>query len=245
MVDIDPRLAARRHQVAEARARSSFSRIIWALTITAFIGGGVLLVRSPLLAVQNLAVEGMAASEVESILTGAGLVIGRPMILVRTAEVEAALAADPRVKSVEVRLDWPQTARVFLERRIAVAWVPLADNWGLVAVDGVVVGQAGSPTLDLPHLQVALAGQPSPVALGALAFLAELAPQPGAAVVVREEDGELWADVAGTVVRLGRPIDMEAKARALVALLAEGLSPGTMINLVAPTRPAVVAPPAG
>jgi hypothetical protein len=72
--------------------------------------------------------------------------------------------------------------------------------------------------------------------------LAELAPQPGITVVVTESEGELWADVAGMVVRLGRPIDMEPKARALVALLAEGLPPGATVNLVAPTRPAVIAP---
>lgn len=245
MVDIDPRLAARRRQVAEARARSSFSRIIWVLGVTALIGGGVLAARSPLLSVQSIIVEGMARSEIDSILTEGGLFPGRPMILVRTAEVETALAADPRVKSVAVRLDWPQTARVFLERRLPVAWAPVDNRWGLVAVDGVVVAQAELPTFDLPHLQVPITAQPTAVVIGGLAFLAELAPQPGVAVVVTEDEGELWADVAGTVVRLGRPIDMEPKARALVALLAEGLPTGAMVNLVAPTRPAVIPLPTG
>ncbi len=243
MVDIDPRLAARRRQVAEARARSSFTKVIWVLGLTALIGGAVLLARSPLMAVQNLVVEGMARSEVHAILTESGLFEGRPMILVRTAEVEAALAADPRVKRVAVRLDWPQTARVLLERRIPVAWAPVDDGWGLVALDGVVVGVAEVPTLDLPHLQIPVASEVSAAVIGGLTFLAELAPQPGIAVVVTESDGELWADVAGMVVRLGRPIDMEPKARALVALLAEGLPPGATVNLVAPTRPAVIPPP--
>lgn len=244
MVDIDPRLAARRRQVAETRARSSFTKVIWVLGLTALIGGAVLLARSPLLAVHNLVVEGMARSEVDAILTDSGLFEGRPMILVRTAEVQAALAADPRVKSATVRLDWPQTARVLLERRIPVAWAPVDDRWGLVALDGVVVGVADVPTLDLPHLQIPVTSERSAAVIGGLTFLAELAPQPGIAVVVTESDGELWANVAGMVVRLGRPIDMEPKARALVAMLAEGLPPGAMVNLVAPTRPAVI-PPAG
>lgn len=165
------------------------------------------------------------------------------MILVRTGEVEAALAADPRVKGAAVRLDWPQTARVLLERRIPVAWAPVDDGWGLVALDGVVVGGAEVPTLDLPHLQIPVTSEVSAAVIGGLTFLAELAPQPGIAVVVTESDGELWANVAGMVVRLGRPIDMEPKARALVALLAEGLPPGATVNLVAPTRPAVIPPP--
>jgi hypothetical protein len=215
---------------------------MWVLGLTALVGGGVLLARSPLLAVQNLVVEGMARSEVDAILIESGLIPGRPMILVRTAEVEAALAADPRVQSVAVRLDWPQTARVVLERRIPVAWAPVDSGWGMVALDGVVVGVADAPTLDLPQLQVPLTPNLSAAVLGGLAFLAELAPQPGIAVVVTESEGELWADVAGTVVRLGRPIDMEPKARALVALLAEGLPSGAIVNLVAPTRPAVIPP---
>jgi cell division protein FtsQ len=244
LVDIDPRLAARRRQVAEARARSSFSKVIWVLGLTALIGSAVLLARSPLLAVQNLVVEGMARSEVDAILSDTGLFEGRPMILVRTAEVEAALAADPRVKSVAVRLDWPQTARVLLERRVPVAWAQVDDRWGLVALDGVVVAVADVPTLDLPHLQIPLTPDRSAAVIGGLAFLAELAPQPGISVVVTESGGELWANVAGMMVRLGRPIDMEPKARALVALLAEGLPEGAMVNLIAPTRPAVT-PPAG
>jgi cell division protein FtsQ len=244
LVDIDPRLDARRRQVAEARARSSFTKVIWVLALTALIGSGVLVARSPLLAVQNLVVEGMARSEVDAILSRSGLIEGRPMVLVRTAEVEAALAADPRVKSVAVRLDWPQTARVLLERRVPVAWAPVDNQWGLIALDGVVVGMADVPTLDLPHLQVPITSERSAAVIGGLAFLAELAPQPGIAVVVTESDGELWADIAGTAVRLGRPIDMEPKARALVALLAEGLPSGAMVNLVAPTRPAVT-PPTG
>lgn len=245
MVDIDPRMTARRREVAETRARSSFSRIIWMLAFTAMAGSGVLLARSPLLAVQHIEVEGMALSEVESIINGAGLVLGRPMLLVKTIGVERALEADSRVKSVEVRLDWPQTALVFIERRIPVAWAPVGEGWGLVATDGVVVAQALVPTLDLGHLDIPMGPNPSAHVIGGLAFLAELAPQPGIAVVVRQEGQELWADVAGTLVRLGRPVEMEAKARALVALLAEGIPSGSTVNLVAPTRPAVVPPLGG
>jgi cell division protein FtsQ len=245
LVDIDPRLAARRRQVAESRARSSFSRIIWLLATTALIGGVVLLARSPWLAVQHIEVEGMAMSEVESILTSSGLVPGRPMVMVRTTETEKALAADPRVKSVQVRLDWPQTVRVFVERRIPVAWAPVGDSWGLVARDGVVTAYAATPSRDLGHLLISIDPDAnSAYVIGGLEFLAELAPQPGIVVDVRLEGQELWAEVAGTPVRLGRPIDMEAKARALLALLAEGIAPGSTINLVAPTRPAVV-PSAG
>ncbi|NIS33395.1 MAG: hypothetical protein GWN79_16305, partial [Actinobacteria bacterium] len=46
-------------------------------------------------------------------------------------------------------------------------------------------------------------------------------------------------------IRLGRPLDMEAKARALAAVLDESPAPGSVITLVAPTRPAVLPPGEG
>jgi hypothetical protein len=41
-------------------------------------------------------------------------------------------------------------------------------------------------------------------------------------------------------IRLGRPIDMGAKALALEAVLAEGVEIGSVVNLLAPARPAVM-----
>jgi hypothetical protein len=54
--------------------------------------------------------------------------------------------------------------------------------------------------------------------------------------------GELWALIDDVNVRLGRPIAMESKARALEAVLAEGIPKGATINLIAPARPAVSVP---
>jgi len=75
---------------------------------------------------------------------------------------------------------------------------------------------------------------------GGLTFLAGLPEETRNKVSLSEQDGELWANVADMVVRLGLPIEMEAKAAALLAILEEGVPAGSLINLVAPTRPAVV-----
>jgi hypothetical protein len=60
--------------------------------------------------------------------------------------------------------------------------------------------------------------------------------------VLEERSGELWAIVSGFEVRLGRPVEMKAKALTLATLLQENLPPGAEINLIAPTNPAVSAP---
>ncbi|HUO46419.1 MAG TPA: FtsQ-type POTRA domain-containing protein [Acidimicrobiia bacterium] len=241
MVDIDPRLAARREQVAEAHARSSFFRVMWILALGTLVAGAVWLARSPFLALKRIEVNGMQTFEIEELLVSAGLVAGRPMVTIRTGEVEAALLTDPRVEDATVHLAWPQTAHVFVEPRRPVAWAPHREGWAKVAGDGVVISTAEAADNSLPILNIEGVGvQPSASALGALAFLMELAPQPGAEVEVRMVEDELWAMVAGTDVRLGRPIEMEAKARALVALFLQGIPPGTSVNLLAPTRPALI-----
>jgi hypothetical protein len=82
--------------------------------------------------------------------------------------------------------------------------------------------------------------------LGALRFLhAVRADLAAITEVVPGEEGELRAFVADYLVRLGRPLDMEAKARALAAVLDEQPPAGSVITLVAPTRPAVLPPGAG
>jgi hypothetical protein len=53
---------------------------------------------------------------------------------------------------------------------------------------------------------------------------------------------ELWGRLPGHEVRFGHPIDLEDKARALVALLGEGIQVGSRIDVTSPSRPAVVPP---
>ncbi|HKX75550.1 MAG TPA: FtsQ-type POTRA domain-containing protein [Acidimicrobiia bacterium] len=239
MVDIDPRLAARRQQVAESHARTHFSRIIWILGIALVVGGAVWLARSPYLALTEIKVTGMEAEEVAPVLEAAGLREGRPIVLVRTGEVETALLEDPRIESAEVVLRWPQTAEVYLVRRPPVAWAPRGASWARIAEDGTVIDLAPAPDQTLPLIQLEVDSRPSPELIGALAFVAELSVQSGVPIEVRVQTGELWAQVAGVEVRLGRPVDMEAKARALLALFSSGLSEETTVNLIAPTRPAL------
>ena len=53
---------------------------------------------------------------------------------------------------------------------------------------------------------------------------------------------EMWTTVGGLPVRLGQPMGLEAKGRALLVILAENLPEGTVIDLTSPQRPAVVPP---
>jgi cell division protein FtsQ len=241
VVEVDRRLAARRRQVAEVQARSSFTRLVWGLVLALVAALTVWLFRSPILAIQSIVVTGFEAAQIEPILTDTGLVLGRPMATVRSGIVTDALMADPRVRNASVTLDWPQEVIVAIEPRRAVAWANLGGSWGRVGVDGVVISTAPEPAAGLPILEVPWDGAaPSRQALGGLEFLDSLDVLVAQQTVVITRGDELWAILPNMTVRLGRPIDMTAKAVALEAVLARGVEAGSVVNLLAPARPAVL-----
>jgi len=240
-IEIDRRLAARRRQVAEVQARSSFNKLMGVLVLALTAALTVWLFRSPVLAVASVSVSGFDAAEVEPILTAIGVVVGRPMVTVRPRNVMAALLSDPRIQGANVRLDWPQEVFIDIESRRAVAWANLGGYWGQVGVDGVVIATAPKPADGLPILEVPWGGEdPGPQALGGLEFLSALDVLVAEQTVVIARGDELWAMLPNLSIRLGRPIDMSAKARALEAVLAQGVEMGSVVNLLAPTRPAVM-----
>ena len=243
VIEVDRRMAARRRQVAEVQARSSLARLMWIMVLALAAALTVWLFRSPVLAVSSISVSGFEANEIEAILSANGVVMGRPMVTVRPARVTAALTADPRIKNAVVELDWPQGVVVAIEPRLAVAWANLGGHWGQVGVDGVVMATAPEPSDGLPILEVPWEGSdPSPEALGGLEFLAALDVLVAQQTVVITRGDELWAMLPNLAIRLGRPFDMSAKAVALEAVLAQGVEMGSVVNLLAPARPAVMAP---
>jgi cell division protein FtsQ len=248
MMTIDPRLADRRREVAEDRARRNVNRILRLLALVALIGGLVWLLLSPTFSVDILDVSGVQSSETRETLAGHKVVEGRPLILIRTGAVRDDLLADPWVKEATVTLDWPRRVVVEVTERTPSAWVETAGGWARRAVDGVALPGANEP--DATMGQVSLKSVTDDEAassqwvLGALEFIDTLPIALGSGAVVDERSGELWAVVGGFEVRLGRPVAMSDKALSLATLLEEPLVAGTTINMIAPTNPATV-PPGG
>lgn len=246
-MSIDPRLAERRREVAEDRARRKVGRLLKFLIAIALLGGGVWILLSPLLSIEEVLTSGIAASSADEVLANSGVVPGTPLILIRSGEIESLLEDDPWVSAASVDLDWPNRVVVTIEERVPVAWLETDDGWGFYAVDGVQLGAAPEPDPTMPWIQLgAMPGseaRTSPAVLGTLDFAAALPGELGeGARLWAEGNGELWAEVAGFQVRLGRPVEMRAKALSLAALLREQPAPGSILTLIAPTNPAVSAP---
>ena len=243
---IDPRLVDRRRDVAEDRARRNVNRILRLLAVMAVLGGIVWLMLSPTFSVAAVDVTGVQSSETGSVLIANKVVVGRPLILIRTEPVEAELLGDPWVKEASVTLDWPRGVIVAVSERSPVAWVETADGWYRRAIDGVALPGESVPDDTMGHIQLPSVpvgdAVESPLVLGALEFIGTLPVALASNAVVDERSGELWAVVAGFAVRLGRPVEMADKALSLATLLTEPLVEGSVINMIAPTNPAVVPP---
>lgn len=244
---IDPRLIERRREVAEDRARKNIGRLVRFLIVLGVIGAIVWLLLSPLLSVKEVTTSGIAASASHSALVEQGVVAGTPMILIRAERIVAGLEHDPWVREAVVDLDWPNRVVVRIEERMPIAWVETADGWDRRAVDGVALPSTGEPDETMPKIQLGSlaaseAGNSRDV-LGALEFADALSAELKSGAIVRAEaNGELWAVVSGFQVRLGRPIEMKAKALSLDALLREQPAAGSTLTLIAPTHPAISPP---
>jgi len=120
----------------------------------------------------------------------------------------------------------------------------------LVGRDGTILEVAADPGTGL---LVATAGFPdgdpgdrpeTEIWLELVALGDTLAPNVAAEVRAFVEAGELWLEGHGLRARLGRPTALAEKGVVFEAMLAENLPPGTMVDLVAPGRPAVIYPTA-
>ncbi|MEX1249134.1 MAG: FtsQ-type POTRA domain-containing protein [Acidimicrobiia bacterium] len=246
MMTIDPRLADRRREVAEDRARRSINRILRLLALIALIGGSVWLLLSPTFSVEALDVSGVQSSDTRSVLSAHKVVEGRPLILIRSGAVEAQLLEDPWVKEASVVLDWPRRVVVAVTERTPVAWVETGGGWARRAVDGAALPGESQPDDTMGHIRLESVSESdaeeSRLVLGSLEFIDTLPVSLGSDAVIEVRSTELWAVVGGFEVRLGRPVEMADKALSLATLLLESLEEGSLINMIAPTNPAVVAP---
>ncbi len=229
--------------MAEDRARRNVSRLVKFLVAAGVAGAVVWVFLSPWLSVASVTTSGVAASTSEAVLIEHGVVEGTPMIMIRTGRIETALETDPWVRESDVELVWPQSVVVRVEERVPSAWVETDEGWGLYAIDGVRLVTAPEPDPAMPWIQIGgveVMAEPTPDLLGALEFASSLGEELKTGARLRTETGgELWAEVGGFEVRLGRPVEMSAKALSLAALIRERPPAGSILTLIAPTNPAI------
>jgi hypothetical protein len=203
---------------------------------------------SPYLSVSEVRVAGVTMSDAYRTLAVEDVVAGTPMVLLRAGQVEKVLERDPWISEADVDLDWPDTVIVHVEERAPAAWVETRGGWVRRAVDGVALPSPSKPDASMAWIQLGRVRErtasEAPEVLGALEFVTTLMPKLREGTLVRlERDGELWAQVDGYQVRLGRPVEMSEKAMTLMALLETKPGRDNLLILIAPTHPSIAPMP--
>jgi hypothetical protein len=248
MTTIEPRVAERRRGVSEDRARHRLRRILGVSALIAFGALGFWLIRSPLLSVRSISVSGAEFSNPAVIIDEMGVVVGIPTIDVDAGAIERAVSSDPWIESADVSVHWLGSVSVAVTEHVALAPARAGDGWVMLSRSSTVLEHIDGPAdgafiVDIDTSTTPVGGAVvNPMVAGALAFGSALRSDLAGEAVVFVDDGGLVATVGGHVVRLGRPIDLEDKALVLASLLDTELEEGAEINLIAPTRPAVLNP---
>lgn len=249
MTRMDPRIAARRRAVQESHARRNLGRLFVLLGIAAVAAAVVWAFRSPLLSVQDIAVDGATNADVDGLLEQTGVVVGTPLMDLDLDGAATAIESDPWVVSATVGRDWPNGVVVSVLEREPIGWVRTPDTWQHVAIDGGVVATSEVPEPGWPVLvafqRAATDYAGDPQIRGMLEFMAALRPDLAETAVIQEVEGGFDAVIGGFDVRLGTGDRPTEKAAAVAAMIDRGLEAGSVITVMAPDQPAVLAPGAG
>ena len=246
-----PAVADRRRAVVRARGRRRRSATLIVLGIAAGLVLLYWLATGPLLAVHQVNVSGYDRGDSAELVSALESAAGRGTVIVpATGEMRAAAERFPWIESIAVSRTWPRGLRVVVSEARPVAIASFGGAAVMVSASGRVLG----PTEAGTALGTVRLGAEPPAAgrslprdeTATLAFLA--ASRPAVAKTVRDlhvdRSGQVAARlVDGPELRLGAPVRMVAKARALALMLkgvpAKERGTGTYIDLSVPENPAL------
>ncbi|MBX3287535.1 MAG: FtsQ-type POTRA domain-containing protein [Actinobacteria bacterium] len=222
-VPMDPRVQARRVEVARDQGRRRRRRLLGVFAVLLVAGGAWGITQSPLMAVDQVAVSGAARSGDAAVRQAAGISKGRPVVSVDEAAAEARVEALPWVASAQVTSKLPHAVRIRVTEREPVA----VAGGGPAAVLVDRTGQALGPAGDARLPEVVTDKVPAPGeqladnSREAVAVLASLPPELGeqVATVERHRSSLLLTLHDGIEVELGDGTRLQAKSDAAVALL--------------------------
>jgi len=232
---------------APARRRMHWG---WTLGLTCLLlaGATAVALHSPWLQLHHLEVLGAERAEVSERLASAGIGPGAYMIWLGPGEIEAVVRRDPWVLDVRVERLFPDRVVVEVLEHTPAVWAGGRQGWVLVSQTGAVLVAADAPgegmlRARVPWEQAAVGRALAGAEWKELAGLGlALSPALAGEAWVTSEGGELWIEAGGHRARLGPAVDLADKGRAFEGLLVAGLPEGALIDLVAPTRPAVSVP---
>jgi len=207
----DPRIEARRVEVARHEGRKRLKLLIALAAITLASIGALVALQSTWLDVDEVVVVGGERTSAEEVRAASGIVIGTPLVDLDMAVSAKAIEALPWVATAVVNRTWNGTVTAEITERSAAVALPLAAG-GFMLIDSA--GRQLGPVEQRPDwahtingLEASgLAGQPAPTEIhGVIRLLSLLdAEQMAGITSVSVVDGNLVLDlVQGGTVDLG------------------------------------------
>jgi cell division protein FtsQ len=227
-VTVDPRIRARRVEVARDAGRRRLRRLGWLAGAAGVAAAGLAVTFSPLLDIEELTVRGEGHTSAEAITGAAGVATGDALTWFDTGTAEAAIAALPWVDEATVERTWSGSVTIEVTERVPAAVVGDGEGaWLLVDGSGRILDRLDAVPTDVPEVTGTTGTGPPGGTLDeagrdavavAAAVPASLRPQ--VASLTADGDELSLALRAGGVVDLGGAGDAEAKLAAAAAVLA-------------------------
>lgn len=226
--DVDPRIAARRAAVV-SQAMSRRRRIVVGVAAAVALAvAAVLVVRSPLFGVRDVAVIGDPTSSAAVVLRDAGLRRGMPLISIDEVSAAARLLRSAEYLDASVTTRWPGTVEVRVTRRPVIAVFIAGGRRMIVGRGGVAmpatadVRGALEVTVEgsLPRVS---AGRTVPAALASIADTVAATPlslRARTQTITMSSRSELtYGLVDGAELRFGNAVEASDKFLAAVTML--------------------------
>lgn len=213
--------------------------VVWTvLLVVLFVGLGLLLYFTPIMAARNVVITGVGAVTQDEVIAAAAVKQGTPLLQVNTDDVAERVATIRRVASARVQREYPSTLRITIVERVPVVVKDFPDGPHLFDRDGVDFATAPPPP-NLPYLEVDNPGPSDPSTEAALEVMTALRPEVAgqvARVSAPSVASITLTLVDGREVVWGTTDRTEEKAQKLAALLTQ---PGQTYDVSSPDLPTV------
>jgi cell division protein FtsQ len=235
----------RERRIAETRARGRrrLRFVVAAVAVVVALLGAWLVVHSPLLDVDHVAVTGTGRSSPAAVRDAADAG-GEPIVLLDLGQVEARVERLPWIDEAVAERELPGDLTIAVTERVPAGWIRRSSSSvALVDATGRVLGDGEDPPGELPEVRgIAVVPAPGGAVAPAAGIRVLGALPPGlAGEVVRlvVAGGEVTlVRRAGPEVRLGPPRAVGEKVRAAVAVLAALPDPPpAFVDVRAPSAP--------
>lgn len=226
-VVVDPRIAARRDDVAQARRHRVRRRLVALAAVVLLILGAGAVTRSALLDVNEVAVVGAERSESSALATASGITPGTPLLGLDLDEALVRLRAEPWVLDATAERTWDGVVSIAVVEREPVATINAGDGgWLLVDRERrIVANQVEPPPLPIVDgVGSGAVGDDLDVgAQAALEVAAALTPglRTRVAVVHGGDPGQVTLTLTPTgTVQFGPPTEIDERMRSLQTIFA-------------------------